>query len=147
MYSERRGDLFAADDLEALAHGVNCRGVMGAGIAKAFRTRWPEMYHGYRSLAEEGTLQPGGVYTYRGTPAYKAIFNLCSQERPGPDAKLRWIASSVANMVHIAEEEDILSIGIPRVGCGIGGLDWIEVRMLLETIANESSVELVAFSL
>jgi O-acetyl-ADP-ribose deacetylase (regulator of RNase III) len=41
-YSERQGDLFAATDLDGIAHGVNCHGQMGAGIAKIIREKYPE---------------------------------------------------------------------------------------------------------
>jgi O-acetyl-ADP-ribose deacetylase (regulator of RNase III) len=40
-----RGDLFDnAHHVQAFAHGCNCQGSMGAGIAKTFRSRYPEMY-------------------------------------------------------------------------------------------------------
>lgn len=145
-YMERKGNIFDADDLDGLAHGVNCQGVMGAGIAKDFRLRWPVMYKGYRSLAEEGSLYPGKVFPYQ-SPEGRTIYNLCSQDRPGPDAKLRWVAQSVATMLDYAEDNQVRRIGIPRIGCGIGGLEWIDVRLILELLANESSVDLVAFSL
>lgn len=145
-YFERKGNIFDAGDLDALAHGVNCKGVMGAGIAKDFKLRWPAMYSGYRTLAEEGSLYPGNVFPYR-APEGRFIYNLCSQDRPGPDAKLRWVAQSVAKMLDYAEDNQVKRIGIPRIGCGIGGLEWIDVRLILELLANESSVDLVAFSL
>ena len=58
------------------------------------------------------------------------------------------MASSVSKMLDNAEASTrIPRIGIPRIGCGIGGLKWVEVRMILELLANESTVELVVFSL
>lgn len=43
------GDLFADEHcVQAFAHGCNCQGSMGAGIAKTFRARYPEMYEEYR---------------------------------------------------------------------------------------------------
>ena len=47
------GDLFAnVHDVQAFAHGCNCQGSMGAGIAVTFRTRYPEMYEQYRALCK-----------------------------------------------------------------------------------------------
>jgi O-acetyl-ADP-ribose deacetylase (regulator of RNase III) len=38
------GDLFDnAHEAQALAHGCNCQGSMGTGIAKTFRLRCPDM--------------------------------------------------------------------------------------------------------
>ena len=43
------GDLFDnAHGVRAFAHGCNCQGSMGAGVAKTFRARYPEMYEEYR---------------------------------------------------------------------------------------------------
>lgn len=46
---EGTGDLFAQPDLRALAHGCNCAGAMGKGIAVPFKQRWPRMYEEYRA--------------------------------------------------------------------------------------------------
>ena len=35
------GDLFAAEGIRAWAHGCNCAGSMGAGIAVEFKRRFP----------------------------------------------------------------------------------------------------------
>ena len=71
-----------------------------------------------------------------------------TQDRPGPDAKLRWIAKSVAALLDELSYNNWNSrLGMPRIGCGIGGLDWIEVRMLLEVLGNEYAGQLVVFSL
>jgi len=146
-YSERYGNLFEAEDLDAIGHGVNCRGVMGAGIAREFALRWPTLKRGYVTMVEDELLYPGDCWAWNQTPSYKMIYNLASQERPGPDAKLRWVAQSVAKMLQHAEDNGIQRIGLPQIGCGIGGLEWVEVRMILELLANESSVELIVFSL
>ena len=41
------GDLFALD-ADILVNTVNCKGAMGAGIALAFKTRYPEMFKDYQ---------------------------------------------------------------------------------------------------
>lgn len=33
-----------------ICHQVNCQGVMGAGLAKQIRIRWPEVYVDYKKL-------------------------------------------------------------------------------------------------
>lgn len=150
-FSERKGSLFDADDLDALAHGVNCKGVMGAGIAKEFARRWPDMLVCYRKACTLNGLAVGDVLKLGGFLAFQTedrlIYNLATQDRPGPDAKLRYVAQGVAGMLNDAEDNGIKRIGMPRIGCGIGGLEWVEVRMIVELLAIESSVEVVVFSL
>ena len=53
------GDLFDnAYDAQAFAHGCNCQGSMGAGIAKTFRARYPEMYDEYSRRCKAQPLYP-----------------------------------------------------------------------------------------
>src|SRR5438105_4012234 len=76
------GDLFQNRfKAQALGHGCNCQGSMGAGIAKGFKERYPEMFEEYRRLckAEPRLFNLGDVFLWReaGKPA---VFNLGTQE-------------------------------------------------------------------
>lgn len=50
MITNRTGDLLEQVDLELIAHRVNCKGAMGAGLAKAIAHRYPKVYQKYRSI-------------------------------------------------------------------------------------------------
>ena len=52
------GDVFLSR-ADALAQGVTCEGRRGAGIAREFRARYPEMYDEYRKLRRLRELRPG----------------------------------------------------------------------------------------
>jgi O-acetyl-ADP-ribose deacetylase (regulator of RNase III) len=76
------GDLFSnAYHVQAFAHGCNCAGSMGAGIAVGFRTRYPAMYEEYRRRckATPRELNPGDAFLWKdvGQPW---VFNLARQE-------------------------------------------------------------------
>jgi hypothetical protein len=66
------GDLFADPSLDGLAHGCNCVGAMGAGIAMEFRRRYPEMYLQYKKHCDSGDFVPGTVFVCQ-PPMAKAI--------------------------------------------------------------------------
>jgi len=142
MISEVTGDLFTSG-LPALSHGCNCRGVMGGGIAADFRRRWPRMYREYRLRCEQGLFVPGSVMMWS-TPV--TVFNLGTQLDPGPDASLTAIGKSVARMTAVASLLDIPVIGMPRIGCGIGGLDWDDVYRKIAASCFPR-VDLVVYSL
>ena len=36
-----------------ICHQVNCKGVMGSGVAKSIRAKWPDVYDRYRTLSEK----------------------------------------------------------------------------------------------
>lgn len=129
------GDVFTAGT-DAIGHGVNCKGLMGAGIAKEFRRRYPDMYSEYRNLCVEGLLRPGQIYPYRAWDDHTVI-NIASQEYPGPDAKLEWLAQGVTAALQYCRERELKSLAIPRIGCGIGGLEWVDVGLTLRDVTEQ----------
>lgn len=139
------GDLFA-QDVQAIGHGVNCYGEMGAGIAVVFRRGYPAMYDEYRRRCEAGEFGLGSILAWK-TKSGKAIYNLGTQFQPGRNASLEGIRWSVTRMLAHAELNDIGSVALPQIGCGIGGLSWNEVRNLLEGVAERSAVHLVTVTL
>lgn len=139
----REGDLFADETISALAHGCNCAGSMGRGIAVAFRTRWPAMYDAYRTECKAGRFRPGTVFVWDDPP--RTIFNLATQPFPGPSARLEFIHDSLNEAVQIAESRSISLIGMPRIGAGYGGLRWTEVKRILDAVGAETKIVLAVY--
>lgn len=122
MLKEVTGDLFE-QDVQALAHGVNCSGVMGAGIAKPFKEKYPLMYEEYALMCERNMLSPGGCFAYY-VGGGRWIYNIASQNRPGADARRRWLAEGLRSAAIHARQYGVKDIALPRIGAGIGGLDY-----------------------
>ncbi len=141
----RTGDLFAQPDLAALAHGCNCAGAMGKGIAVLFKQRWPAMYDEYRARCADGRFNPGDVFAWEAPPV--TVFNLATERHWRTGATLDAIERSVTAMIREAERRGIAAVGMPRIGAGYGALPWSEVRALLERIAASTDVRLVVVSL
>lgn len=128
---EKYGDIFDSD-ASYIGHGVNCCGVMGAGIAKQFRERFPHNYNNYRAVCQSGSLTPGNfmvVPEQRENGATVLVVNFASQEKPGADASYEWLFSSLYRFAVKASREITLNlyghrVAIPEIGCGIGGLDF-----------------------
>jgi O-acetyl-ADP-ribose deacetylase (regulator of RNase III) len=77
-----RGGLFANRfGAEALAHGCNCQGSMGAGIARGFRDRYPEMFEEYRRRckAKPRKFNLGGAFLWK-SEGKPRVFNVGTQE-------------------------------------------------------------------
>lgn len=140
--TEIQGDLFA--DLkagEAFAHGANCEGVMGAGVAKTVRAKFPNNYRIYKKHCDAGTFLPGD--SLRVSENNNTVFNLGTQYRKGADAKIENVRVSVKSMINDASVCNIKQIKTVRLGCGIGGLDWDDVKPVLEAI--HSDIELIVY--
>jgi O-acetyl-ADP-ribose deacetylase (regulator of RNase III) len=128
---------------EAFGHGCNCEGVMG-GLAAHVESRWPALADDYRAACRAGTFTLGGVLPWLDEATGVWIYNLATQQHPGADARLDSIASSVRAAVDHARANDVATIYLPRIGAGIGGLRWADVRAGLDAVsADNDDVDLV----
>ena len=142
------GDLFAnAYRVKAFAHGCNCQGSMGAGIAKGFRERNPEMYEQYRARCKakprQFNLGDCWLWNEKGKPW---VFNLGTQERYWhARASYEAIEEALMKMRELADAEGVRSIAIPRIGVGYGGLSWRKVKAIVERVFADWSGRLVVY--
>lgn len=130
---EKRGSLFEADT-KGIGQGVNCSGVMGAGIAKEFKRRFPNNFTNYEAACKSFQLKPGGLFV--GVEADIFIFNMASQGLPGRNATYEHLFSSAFKAAEVAVSEDLDRIAIPMIGCGIGGLQWDNAKRILRCIED-----------
>jgi len=119
--------------VDAYAQGCNTKGKMGAGIAKQFHDRFPEMYADHvkfimRQLDTDALL--GSLHAWKG-PEF-AIFNLFTQIQLGADARLHACYDSFTDMFHYMKGWNLDSVALPAIGCGIGGLTWPNVSIALQ---------------
>ena len=133
MIIERHGDIWDTP-ADVVGHGVNLRGVMGAGLAAQVREKFPDVFEQYRKACSEGSLKPGGVQiVYR--PGGLNIANIASQVEPGPNARYDLLVSGICNTM-IRCYHSGLSLALPQIGCGIGGLEWEVVREIICGLAE-----------
>lgn len=119
---------------EALVNTVNCAGAMGKGIALQFKQAYPENYHAYYRAFKCGELQIGRMFVYdRGDTAQpRYIINFPTKKHWRTKSKLDYIKAGLTALVAEVEQRHISSIAVPPLGCGNGGLNWNEVRPLIE---------------
>ena len=138
----RIGDLFDQADAAALGHGVNLHGVMGSGIAPQFKRRWPGMYLAYKTKCRDRTLRLGGVFPWT-APDGLVIYNMATQDRPGPNGDLSAIRSALGMALAHAEQTGVPSLAIPRIGSGIARLPQADVARVIDQVAGPSRVRLI----
>jgi O-acetyl-ADP-ribose deacetylase (regulator of RNase III) len=124
------GNLFDSD-AEALVNPVNCVGVSGAGLAKDFARRFPEIIPEYRRLCRIGHLRPGHArIVTRETQPHVILF---PTKRHWKEPSLAdYILGGLTTMDDLVEEEGVRSVALPALGCGLGGLAWRDVRWYIE---------------
>lgn len=127
------------DGPRAIAHGCNAQGKMGSGIAAPIRAKFPVMYERYRTACEDGDLVLGDVMPWRQEAddggEFLRVYNLITQTEPGPDGNLYGIAIAVRDMLHRMDMFKVPVVGMPRIGCGIAGLEWADVEEAINIAA------------
>ena len=129
----RKGDIFKIPGVYSYAHGCNCAGAMGKGIALQFKNRFPLMYKKYKSLCIKGDFMPGDVYDYSYELGH--IYNLATQKSWRSKAQMEYIKSSLNKMMELAIYNKTTTIALPAIGAGLGGLDWNEIKCELNKIS------------
>src|SRR5258705_81628 len=79
-----------------IIHQVNCEGVMGAGLAKQLRNKWPIIYTEYKKLCDENRIKFMllGKVQYIKVDEKKYVANMFSQLGIGTD-KIQTIYSDM----------------------------------------------------
>ena len=136
-------DLLAARDFQAIANPVNCVGTMGAGLAKQFARRYPELLPAYRTACRSGKLRPGRVMLHRlRQPEYPHyVINFPTKDHYNGSSRLAWIEDGLRDMYPRLEDKGIGSVALPALGAGYGQLPWEHVRaVMLDAAARHPSV-------
>lgn len=130
-----RGDIFNIKGVSSYAHGCNCAGAMGKGIALQFRNRFPKMYAEYNLMCKNGQYKPGDVFDYNYGEGH--VYNLGTQETWRTKARLEYIEQSVRNMLELATKENVTKIALPAIGAGLGGLKWDDVKEVFNQASSD----------
>ncbi|MBT0963443.1 macro domain-containing protein [Denitromonas iodatirespirans] len=124
------GDLLEVDT-GIIVHGCNAQGVMGSGVAKAIRARWPEAFEVYQAAHDSPDgLQLGSV-SFIQVGKHLWVANAITQRFYGRDHRRYVDYDAVQNcfeqVARFSQNNDALSIHFPLIGCGLGGGRWSEV--------------------
>ena len=115
-------DLFDSE-AQTLVNAVNCVGVMGKGIALAFKRRFPEMFAEYRERCKRGDVRLGEPYQYRGQ-SLPYVLNFPTKNHWRVPSKLEDIVAGLAYLEAHYHAWGITSLAVPALGCGAGQLSW-----------------------
>jgi O-acetyl-ADP-ribose deacetylase (regulator of RNase III) len=146
MITFTKGDLFESQ-AEALVNTVNCVGVMGKGIALQFKQRFHDNFRAYEEACAFREVQEGKMFvtqpTEQGSP--RLIINFPTKKHWRNPSKLEWIEAGLKDLRRFLIEQKVQSVAIPALGAGLGGLDWKDVRRLIERELAGLETEIVVY--
>ncbi|GLR49218.1 macro domain-containing protein [Shinella yambaruensis] len=114
---------------QTLVNTVNVVGVMGKGIAKEFKSRYPAMFKEYRHLCDSRDLKVGNLHLWRDKTRW--VLNFPTKTTWKLPSKMEYVEVGLQKFVSTYKDLGITSISFPPLGCGNGNLDWQAVKPLM----------------
>ena len=126
----------------AIAHGVAPFDHFNNGLALSLRERFPTMVKDFRHYCQQSAPKPGEAWMWGGVgqdASSRCIVSLLTQApsesasgMPGK-AKLSHGNHALKALAKIVTTEKLASLALPRLATGVGGLDWADVKPLIES--------------
>jgi len=132
-----KGNIFQST-MQTLVCPVNTVGVMGAGLAKQFAQKYPKMAKEYAQYTWSNSFDVGCLWIYRTDD--KWILNFPTKTDWHLLSKLWYIELGLKTFVDTYEQEEIESIAFPKLGCGLGGLQWPDVKELFDEYLDSMDI-------
>lgn len=136
------GDIFCSP-AQTIVNTVNTVGVMGKGVALEFKLRYPEMFRNYRNACEKGLFKMGSLMLQYEADHWILLFP--TKENWRNPSKLDYIEKGLIKFVDTYAEKNITSIAFPKLGCGNGGLEWKNVKQLMEKYLSPLPIDIYIY--
>ncbi len=136
MIYQVSGDILLSK-AQLIAHGIAANDPMNQGLALSLHEKYPSMHKDFHHWCNQNHPKPGEAWLWSGAEGVR-IANLITQEggyghgaRPGK-ATVKHVRDSLKALIRIIKKEKIVSVALPKIATGVGGLDWDDVRPVIE---------------
>jgi len=119
------GNLFD-NKYDIIVNTINCAGVMGKGVALEFKKRYPKMFREYRKVCLKNEIRPGDIWVWKRDDEW--VVNFATKDHWRFPSKYSYIDDGLEKLRTYLSGFGNISVGIPPLGCGNGGLDWNRVK-------------------
>jgi len=139
MIEYRKGNLLEVTS-GVIAHGVNCQGVMGSGVAKAIREKYPDVYYKYHKDVNSWKEGFGATFGQLGrvqfVPVNKLLIvaNCFTQDFYGTLKRHVDYDAVAVCFNELNKWKDLYGqLNIPKIGAGLGGGDWNVIESIIKS--------------
>ena len=144
--------------IKIIAHQVNCQGVMGGGVAKQIKQKYPRVYEFYKAYCCKTSKELLGDYLAVWDDDHShLVVNIFGQDNFGRDKVYTdykalengfdKFIKDYRNSFNIMPEVQI-PIAIPyKIGCGLAGGDWGSVSTILDVLEIKYNIIFIAYKL
>ena len=150
MFKEVSGDILLSG-AQAIAHGVAPSDNFNQGLALSLREQYPAMAKDFRHFCQVSHPKSGDIWTWAGADGKRVVNLMVQDEAPSKQAKpgkatTHNVNTALRNLRHLVEEEGFESLALPRLATGVGGLDWEEVRPLIDNHLGDLNIPIYLYT-
>ena len=145
MIYYKTGDIVSSN-IQTIVNPVNTVGVMGSGLAKQFKEKYPEMFNQYRLLCFSNEFSIGELYIYKVPNIDSYILNFPTKKDWKQPSKLDYISQGLQTFKNQYQQLGITEIAFPKLGCGRGQLNWKQqVKPEMERILDNIPIPIYIY--
>jgi len=137
---EKKGDLFSCHDTASLGHCISRDLGMGKGIALLFKKK----FGGLSELKEQSKGIGDVAILKRGK---RFVYNMITKDRYFHKPTYSDLRSSLVQIRLHAEKSGVRELCMPRIGCGLDGLLWPNVKAMLNEVFCSSKVTVTIYTI
>lgn len=122
------------------------------GLAQSLREQYPSLYKDFRSYSHKNHPKEGTLWEWANEDG-RRVFCLFTQEHapghaslPGK-AKSSYVNHALKDLRKVIEKENLSSIALPKLATGVGGLDWDEIKPMIEKHLGDLEAKVYVYSL
>ena len=149
MIHEVEGDILLTG-AQAIAHGVAPNDPMNQGLALSLHERYPAMHKDFHHWCHQQHPKPGEAWAWGGAEGVR-IVNLLTQEggygggnKPGKASEPN-VNHALRALKKIIQKEGFTSVALPRLATGVGGLEWSQVKPLIESQLGDLDIPIYVY--
>jgi O-acetyl-ADP-ribose deacetylase (regulator of RNase III) len=134
------GDMFDINS-DIMVCPVNCVGVMGAGIARTFKVRYPDMFRAYLEACIIGELKPGKLFVWN-----DQIICLPTKDHWRDNSTYDYVVSGLLELRDYLNRHGEVTVSLPALGCGNGNLNWDWVKPIIVEVLGDIKSSVKVFT-
>lgn len=138
----QKGDIFQSE-AQVIVNTVNCKGVMGKGLALAFKQKYPAMFPIYQEECKTRKLRIGRPSLYQQSTPW--ILNFPTKDHWKFPSKLEYLEKGLKYFVANYKKAGITSIAFPKLGAQNGKLSWDEVGPLMAKYLSQLDIDVYIY--
>lgn len=128
---------------------VNCVGVMGAGVALAFKKKYPKMYEEYVRECNSNRVKIGMPHVWIDNQIFDGtgvtIINLPTKDHWKKPSEYEYVDKGLIWLREYLLTKGSITITLPALGCGHGGLDWEKVKNMISKRLEDLDARILVF--